>query len=126
MDYIEDKVKIDSNKILCYLGFSKRLFKVRGFKHDTTLLTEAMQKHKECPALMIEFAKLKFVTQSYQEAADSFAAALKYKDVDYEQTMYNLGLCYLYWDKPDHAISHFKYSLHDIEIGIYWQENQII
>ncbi len=90
--------------------FVKKLFKDRGFKHANSLLVDAMSKHKDCPQLILEYAKLKYVTQLYSEAADYFAVAMKFKGIDYEQTTYNLGLSYLQMDKPELAIPHFKYG----------------
>lgn len=108
VDYIEDKVKDDANKIKAYLLFTKKLFKDCSFKHAHSLLSEGMQKHKSSSGLIIEFAKLKFVTQLYPEAASSFADALKYQDIDYLQTVYNLGLSYLHMSKNEESIIHLK------------------
>jgi len=68
-----------------------------------------MNKHKDTPKLIIEYAKLKFVTKLFSEAADHFAIALKFKNIDYEQTVYNLALSLLECGKPEQAIPHFKF-----------------
>ncbi len=88
--------------------FSKLLFKEKSFKHDNSLLTEALKHHKDSGQLLVEFAKLKFVTQLYQEAADNFASAMKYEDISSVETLYNLGLSYLHMDRPEMAVPNFK------------------
>ena len=111
IDYIEEKVKEEANQIISYVQFSKHLFKEKSFKHANTLLAQAMIKHKDCGSLIVEYAKLKFVTQLYQDACEYFAAALRFKDIDQDQTLYNLGLSCLQMDKPELAIPHFKYVM---------------
>jgi len=57
----------------------------------------------------MEMGKLKYVTSIYPEAAESFSAALKAKDVNKLETLYNLSLTCLQLGKNEDAISNLKY-----------------
>ena len=91
------------------MAFSKRLLKEKSFKHANNLLSEGLQKHGDSAALLMEMGKLKYVTQIYPEAAEAFSSALKSKDVNELETLYNLGLTYLHMGKHEEAKENFEY-----------------
>ena len=108
IDYIEEKLIKRPNRILAYVAFSKKLLKEKSFKHANNLLSEGLQKHYDSAALMMEMGKLKYVTQIYPEAVDAFTSALKAKEVNELETLYNLALACLQMGKSEEAISHLK------------------
>ncbi len=109
VDYIEDKLKVAANQVQAYLAFSKRLFRERSFKHAERMLETALRKHTSSAALHTEMGKLKYVKQEYAQAAEKFAQALKFAEVNRRETLYNLGLSCLLQNKLEDAKNHFQY-----------------
>lgn len=107
-DYIEEKLKKRNNRVIAYIGFAKKLLKEKSYKHANNLLSDGLQKQGDNAALLMEMGKLKYVTQIYPEAADAFSSALKVKDVNKQETLYNLGLTYLQMGKIDEAIENLQ------------------
>lgn len=106
--YIEENVSKISQRVPAYVAFSKRLLKEKNYKHTNNLLGEGLKKYSESGALMMEMGKLKYVTQIYSEAADSFIAALKTKDANRQETLYNLALTNLQMGKEEEAVANLK------------------
>ncbi len=109
LDYLDTKLKKKSNKLRAYVAFSKKLLKEKSYKHANNLLSEGLQKYPDNAHLMCEMGKLKYVTQIYPEAADAFSAALKLKDIDKMETLYNLALTHLQMGKNVEALENLKY-----------------
>jgi uncharacterized protein HemY len=97
-----------SQKVPAYVMFSTKLLKDKNYKHTNNLLGEGLKKYGESGALMMEMGKLKYVTQIYSEAHESFTAALKKKDVNRQETLYNLALTNLQMGNNVEAITNLK------------------
>lgn len=108
-DYIEEKLKKRVNKVLAYQDFAKRLLKDRSFKVASQLLAEGIKKNNDNATLLMEMGKVKYILQLFQEAADNFGAALRFKDVNKVETLYNLALSLLNVGKYEECTNHLKY-----------------
>ena len=104
VDNIEEKLKKKTNKIQVYLEFSKKLISERSFKNANNLLAEGIKRHSDSAILLMEMGKLKYVTQAYADAVEAFTAALKSKEVNKPETLYNLGLSCMQIDKLEEAV----------------------
>lgn len=107
-DYIEEKLKKRSNRVIAYVGFAKKLLKEKSYKHANNLLSEGLQRQGDNAALLMEMGKLKYVTQIYPEASEAFSTALKVKDVNKEETLYNLGITYIQMGKLEEAVENLQ------------------
>lgn len=59
----------------------------------------------------MEMGKVQYIMMHYVEAANNFAAALAFKDVNKCETLYNLGLANLQQGKYAEALTHLEYYL---------------
>ncbi len=108
VDYIEEKLKKKPNRIIAYVELTKRMLKDKSFKHAYNLLSEGIKKNPDTAVLLMEMGKLKYITQAYGDAAESFASALKFKDAKKVETLYNLGLCYLQIGRSEESVTHLR------------------
>ena len=108
ISHIEENSKKPSQRIPADVALSKRLLKEKNYKHANNLLGAGLIKYSDSGALMMEMGKLKYVTQIYLEAADQFIRALGAKDVNRQETLYNLSLTYLQMGRNEEAVANLK------------------
>ena len=107
-EFIDKKAEKPDTRIELNCLFSKKLMQEGGFKHCNELLTDAIAKYPHSEKVIQEMAKLKYLSNKYDEALEYYHKALSITKTNKKEYTYKISVNLMHSGKYTEAINKFN------------------